>query len=512
MEASDGGYMQKNITEYWMPKVHDDDVRQMTAIVNADGTKVSFGELFDDAASIGTWLIDGISPNGPVAVFLPKGQEAAASDMGILYAGHFYCNMDIASPAERNARILEHIQPVCVLTTKKLMSKLPETHVQIVCLEDIVNTEADEEAISHRLSHVVDTDPLCLINTSGSTGTPKAVALSHRSTIDFMDNAISELSLDGSEVMGSLSPVYFDIYTLEIWLMLAKQAQMVIVPEMYAAFPEKLAAYLEERNISFIFWVPTVMVNMANLDILAAHRLTALKKVLFAGEVFPLKHLAYWMEHLPETTFINMYGPIEITVDCLYHIMSRKDIEDGSLPIGRPFRNTDVMILDDDRPCKPGERGELCVRGSSLALGYYRDPEKTSRAFVQNPLNDAYPETIYRTGDIVWEREDGEIMIAGRKDFQVKHFGYRIELQEIEAVAVRLDFIDNACVLYDHDKKQIVLVYEAARETNPREIRTELSRLLPKYCLPTQFHQLDEMPRNPNGKIDRNRLKEMLVG
>ena len=176
-----------------------------------------------------------------------------------------------------------------------------------------------------------------------------------------MDNAISELSLDGSEVMGSLSPVYFDIYTLEIWLMLAKQAQMVIVPEMYAAFPEKLAAYLEERNISFIFWVPTVMVNMANLDILAAHRLTALKKVLFAGEVFPLKHLAYWMEHLPETTFINMYGPIEITVDCLYHIMSRKDIEDGSLPIGRPFRNTDVMILDDDRPCKPGERGELCA-------------------------------------------------------------------------------------------------------------------------------------------------------
>ena len=103
-------------------------------------------------------------------------------------------------------------------------------------------------------------------------------------------------------------------------------------------------------------------------------------------------------------------------------------------------------------------------------------------------------------------------MIAGRKDFQVKHFGYRIELQEIEAVAVRLDFIDNACVLYDHDKKQIVLVYEAARETNPREIRTELSRLLPKYCLPTQFHQLDEIPRNPNGKIDRNRLKEMLVG
>lgn len=502
--------MQKNITEYWMKDIHDEDVRQATAIV-APHDQMTFGELFDGAAQIATMILPQVQPHLPVEVFLPKCADAVASDMAILYAGAVYNNLDTDAPPERTTMILRHIRPQAIITSRKWQKKLEMSEtdeIPVFFVEDAAEVFVDEEAVEARLAGVIDTDPCCIINTSGSTGTPKGVVMNHRSIIDFMDNAMTALSLDGSEVIGSLSPVYFDIYTLEFCLTLAKKAQMVLIPHMYAAFPEKLAAYLEEKAVNFLFWVPTVMVNMANLDLLSKHPLAAMRKVLFAGEVFPMKHLTYWHEHLPQVEFVNMYGPIEITVDCLYHVLTDKDYEEGTLPIGRPFRNTDVMILDeDDHLCADGETGELCVRGTSLAMGYYRDPEKTARAFTQNPLNDAYPETIYRTGDLVYQREDGAVMFVGRRDFQVKHLGYRIELPEIEAVATALPFIDNACVLYDKEKKQIVLVYEAKEEKSPREIREGIGRVLPKYCLPTTFHYVAEMPRNPNGKIDRNLIK-----
>ena len=255
------------------------------------------------------------------------------------------------------------------------------------------------------------------------------------------------------------------------------------------------------------------MVNMANFDILSAHPLKSLKKVLFAGEVFPIKHLTYWMEHIPQAEFINMYGPIEITVDCLYHKVTNEDIAKGELPIGKAFPNTKVLILNDnDQECNIGEIGELCIGGTSLAMGYYNDWEKTSKSFVQNPLNKSYLEIIYRTGDIAFRREDGNVMFLGRKDFQIKHLGYRIELGEIEAVVVSLDFIDNACVLYDKDNKKIILIYESKKDISIRDIREGIGKILPKYMLPTVYHRLENMPRNPNGKIDRNELKIKYIG
>ncbi len=506
--------MQINVAEYWLDYISDEAIRSKRAVVEEE-KETSFGGLFDRAGILGEYLIKNFSATGrPIAVFLPKCAEQMAADMAIIYSGNAYSNLDIRQPKERTKRIIDQLLPLCVLTSREFKEQLEQLlDVKIICLEDVEAQDYDVDCIKSRLNKVVDTDPLCIINTSGSTGTPKGVVMNHRSVIDFMDQAVSVLNIGHGETIGSLSPVYFDIFTLEFYLTLWKHAVFVCVPESLAIFPERLAEFLEEQHIDFIFWVPTVMVNMANLDILASHALADLKKVLFAGEVFPVKHLKYWMEHLPQAEFINMYGPIEITVDCLYHKVTQEDILSGELPIGKVFPNTKIYILDENnQECKIGEPGELCVSGTSLAMGYYRDKEKTEKAFVQNPLNTAYLETIYRTGDVVRCREDGEVIFMGRRDYQVKHLGYRIELGEIEAVAVGMEKIDNACVLYNHGEKKIVLIYEGKEELSFKDIRTNLGKILPKYMLPNVCHRVDEMPRNPNGKIDRKRLIDEYAG
>jgi amino acid adenylation domain-containing protein len=372
--------------------------------------------------------------------------------------------------------------------------------------------EPDGVALWRRLEAVIDTDPLCIIHTSGSTGLPKGVVLSHRGTIDFMDWCFETLKLDGSERIGSLSPFYFDIYTLELNLCIAKGATLVIIPDQLAIFPAKLVEFLQQQAISFLFWVPSIMVNICNQGLLEQFDLSALKTAFFAGEVFPMKHLNHWRRALPQATFVNLYGPIEITVDCTYFVLDREFADDEGLPIGFPCRNTDILILNEEnRPCAVEGRGELCVRGSSLALGYWNDPEKTAKAFVQNPLNTSYPELIYRTGDQVYRNRRGEIMFVGRLDFQIKHLGYRIELPEIEYQVLAIEQIANACVLYNKGKKEITLFYETRDgELSPAAIRQKLSQIFPKYMLPTAFHQMKELPRNPNGKIDRNGLSVAL--
>ena len=505
--------MQVNVAEYWLDKISDEAICQKTAVVEEQG-ETTFGELFKQAGVLGQQLIRLFPDKGrPMAVFLPKSAGQMAADMAVIYSGNAYSNLDIRQPEERTRRIIDQLQPLCILTGREWLDRLKQAgDVQILCLEDMAGETYELSLIRERLSGVVDTDPFCIINTSGSTGTPKGVVMNHRSIIDFLDQACAVLDIGHGERIGSLSPVYFDIFTLEFYLTLWKQSVFVCIPENLAIFSERLAEFLEEKHIDFIFWVPTVMVNMANLDILASHPLQDVKKVLFAGEVFPIKHLSYWMEHLPQAEFINMYGPIEITVDCLYHKVTKADLQKGELPIGKVFPNTKVYILDEEnRECKAGEPGELCVSGTSLAMGYYRDKEKTERAFVQNPLNKAYIEIIYRTGDLVRRREDGEILFLGRRDFQVKHLGYRIELGEIEAVAVGMTEIDNACVLYDHGEKKIVLIYEGREEISFRDIREGIGKVLPKYMLPNICHRVEEMPRNPNGKIDRKRLQDEYV-
>jgi D-alanine--poly(phosphoribitol) ligase subunit 1 len=444
--------MQINILEY----LENGAARQhpgKIAVVDA-ARSYTFAELERYAKRCATLLIRRVDVTcRPVAVFLPKSANVVFADLGIVYSGNIYANLDVKSPAQRVQGIIGNIDPVLVVTSRALAPQLAAIGVPDAALffiEDIEDEslQPDGAALWRRLEGVIDTDPLCIIHTSGSTGLPKGVALNHRGTIDFMDWCFERLKLDGSERIGSLSPFYFDIYTLELNLCTAKGATLVIIPDELAIFPVRLLEFLERQAVSFIFWVPSIMVAICSQGLLEQFDLSALKTVFFAGEVFPMKHLNHWRRELPGAMFVNLYGPIEITVDCTYFVLDREFADEEALPIGFPCRNTDILILDEgNRSCAVEERGELCVRGSSLAMGYWNDPEKTAKAFVQNPLNKSYPEPIYRTGDLVYRNRRGEIMFVGRLDFQIKHMGYRIELPEIEYQVLAIEQIANACVL-----------------------------------------------------------------
>jgi len=490
-------------------------VPNKTAIVDKDRS-ITFKELELLSKKTTSLILQKTSKlKKPIIVFLPKSIENIVADVGIIYSGNIYSNLDIKLPEERIRNIINNIKPSLIISNVAYIKKLLRIGVKqenIININEAFddNVDFDNKFIISRLSTLIDTDPLCIINTSGSTGTPKGVVLNHRSFIDFTEWAIDTLKISDDEIIGSLSPFYFDIYSFELCLLMAKSATINIIPEQYAIFPIKLIEYLYINKINFIFWVPTIMVNIANLNILSKFDLININKILFAGEVFPTKHLNYWRKYIPNAKFINLYGPIEITLDCTYYIVEKEFPDNIPIPIGYPCRNSDILILNDKNEItKKNQKGELCVRGTSLAMGYWNDPEKTSKVFLQNPLNKNYPELIYRTGDIVYKNEIGEIIFVGRKDFQVKHLGYRIDLSEIEHIIINsIDIIDNACVLYNSEKKEITLFYESKNIIATIEIRKELIKYLPKYMLPTVFIKIDKLPKNPNGKIDRLALKK----
>ena len=483
---------------------------QKIAVIDKD-REIVFSALHQQSLRLASRLISmGIAQNKPVGVFLDKSIESVYANLGILYAGDFYMNLDIKTPAERIRNIIQLVEPAAIISTtrqiKPIEGIIPST-TQVILLDEADETaDVDATAILRRLSTIIDTDPSCIINTSGSTGTPKGVVLNHKSFFDFIEWAIDTFHFGDDLVMGSLSPIVFDIYSFELCMLMAKASTLVVLPAHLAAFPAKILEVLEQHKVNFLFWVPTIMVNIANMDLLSAFKLESLKTVWFAGEVFPTKQYNYWHHHLPQTTFANLYGPIEITLDCTYYIINKEIPDEEPLPIGYPCRNTDILVLDDeDRLVKEANvEGELCVRGTSLAMGYYNNPEKTAAAFVQNPLNKAYPEVIYRTGDIVCYSEEGLIMFKGRKDNIVKHQGYRTDLGEIEHVIINtLKLVKNGCIVYNQAEKQITLFYEAEEEVPVTEFRLSIGKVLPKYMIPTAYHRLEQLQRNANGKIDR---------
>ncbi len=509
--------MKINLIEYLEDKRTSERADRI-AVIDGDRT-LNFGELKGLSKKLAKVLVaQKNNLNSAIAVFLPKSVESVIADTAVTYSGNIYMNLDIKYPQERLRNVLAKIQPGIIITSSNFTEQLKNLCGDDILVIDINSAlQADETAMTDtellsRLNEIIDTDPYCIINTSGSTGTPKGVVLSHRNFIDYLEWSFDKLAISENEIMGSLSPVFFDLHIYELCILMAKQATLVVLPEQYAAFPAKLLEVVALRQVNFIYWVPTIMVNIANLNLLESVPLNTIQKVIFAGEVFPTRHMNYWRRHLPQALFANLYGPIEITVECTYYIVEKEIPNEEPIPIGYPCRNTDILILNDENKlANANEKGELCVRGSSLAMGYWNDPEKTAKAFVQNPLNKKYPEIIYRTGDVVYKDEAGLIHFVGRKDFQIKHSGYRIDLGEIEHIIVNcLAGINNACVMYHTDKKEIYLYFESPVEITGAEIRKKLSEFLPKYMLPTQLRYYSELPRNPNGKIDRNFLLQQM--
>lgn len=474
--------------------------------------KLTFSELNVLARKLATKILEKeIKDCEPIPVFMNKSSDMVAAFLGINLSGNFYVPLDVKSPLSRIETIISVLSPRIIISSKKY--DLPQNilnNILVIYIEDINDIKINNEIIDSVLSKRIDTDPIYCIFTSGSTGTPKGVLISHRSVIDYIDWAVETFSITSDEIIGNQAPFYFDNSTLDIYLMYATGATLNIIPEELFIFPVKLIDYLNQHKINFVFWVPFVLVNVANLKALDHNDLPYLKKVLFAGEVMPNKHLNYWRKKMPNLLYANLYGPTEITVDCTYYIVEREFNDDESLPIGISCKNTGIIILNDDnKECNTNEIGELCVRGSSLALGYYNDLSKTQKSFIQNPLQNKYPEIIYKTGDLVKINEIGEIIYLGRKDNQIKHNGYRIELGEIETAALGTKMFENVCVIYDNVRKSIVLFYESKEEISLKEFRSIINNFLPKYMVPNKIVRISSLPRNSNGKIDRLELSKI---
>jgi amino acid adenylation domain-containing protein len=500
--------MQINVTQYL-----DKTVTAFPDKTAVDDTKktLSFSQLKQQALSLASNLVEFGLTNKPVPVFMQKSCDMVVSFAAINYSGNFYVPIDTKSPESRVKNILDSLGSKLVLTNRANCDKLKSFYGgKILCVDDIVPETSDlPNTIDKVLADVIDTDPVYSIFTSGSTGNPKGVVISHRGVIDYIDWAVSTFDIDKNTIIANQAPFYFDNSTLDLYLMFATGAKLLIVPEEYYAFPARLMDLLNREQVNFVFWVPFVLVNIANFKLLEQKKPEYLKKILFAGEVMPNKHLNYWRKHLPDSLYANLYGPTEITVDCTYYIVDREFSDEESLPIGKPCRNSGVLILNaDDREATVNEEGELCVRGSSIALGYYNDPEKTKKVFVQNPLNPNYPELIYRTGDVVYRNGKGEIIYVGRKDFQIKHNGYRIELGEIENAVLGTGLVKTTCVVYDNRNKEIVMFYQSDNELNIAELRKGMLQFVSKYMVPTKYYRLEEMPLSANGKIDRLKLKK----
>ncbi|MBQ8140150.1 MAG: amino acid adenylation domain-containing protein [Clostridia bacterium] len=499
----------KNILEYLEDTVLR--VPQKTAFSNGK-EDMSFGELYRASRAVGTELARLGLRGEAVAVFMDKHPNAMAAFFGTIYAGCFYVCIDSAMPEERVRLILENVSARAIIADAKGMAKASKFETEyILRFEEIARTEEDAGILSDVRRRQIDTDPIYVVFTSGSTGVPKGVVACHRSVIDYTEALCEALGFSENTVFGNQTPLYFDAPLKEIMPTLMLGATTYFIPKMLFSFPVKLVEYLNTNKINTICWVVSALVQVSTLGALDVTRPEYLTTVAFGSEVFPKKDYKIWRDTLPNARFFNLYGPTEATGMSCFWRAERELCEDEPIPIGEPFDNTDIILLGDGgREAAEGEEGEICIRGTCLTMGYYGNDEKTSEAFVQNPLNRAYPELIYRTGDIGRYNEYGELVFVTRRDSQIKHMGHRIELGEIDSSVLKCGGTARACSVYDGDKKRIVLFYVG--ELDPSELQKQLAQRLPRYMLPAEAVRLDSLPLTDNGKTDRRKLKDMACG
>jgi D-alanine--poly(phosphoribitol) ligase subunit 1 len=487
-----------------------------TAVSDEHGS-ISFYDLRMSAISAASGLLrsdEGETGLKPVIVYLPKSVESIVCFAGAMYSGNPYVPVDSAIPMKRLQSIIDNMKSGHIITNGELRDHLDELDLRGVKLhlyDELVASAADEGRVMDKVAAVIDSDPIYIMYTSGSTGVPKGVTIPHRGIIDYAEWLKSTFDFDEHTVLGNQSAFYFDNSTLDIFTMLYTGATMVLIPEVLFRFPAKIPDFLVDQSINTIFWVPTVMISVANSGILETVNMPQLKKVLFCGEAMPNRQLNIWRKYQPDKLYANLYGPTEITDVCTYYIVDRAFNDADPLPIGRACRNMRAIVLtEDNRQAETDETGELCILGSALARGYWNAPEITRKAFVQNPLCAEYDDRMYRTGDLAYVNSEGLIIFIGRADSQIKLRGNRIELGEIETAVKSIKEIGNACVIFDSDKEEIVLFAETECELQLRKLNMELKKIIPSYMLPGRLVCMRALPQTPNGKIDRVLLKSTL--
>ncbi|MCD8324482.1 MAG: amino acid adenylation domain-containing protein [Clostridiales bacterium] len=500
--------MQRNILEYMEETVQR--FPDKLAFAN-ESMGMSFREVSQAARSIGTCLARRGYRREPVVIFMNRHPHMITAFWGVVYSGCFYVPIDEEMPRFRVELIFQNLQPrvvICDSTTKSQLEEFEDFHGEALLYDEISRYPAEDAVLAEIRDRAIDTDPIYIVFTSGSTGIPKGVVACHRSVIDYVDNLTEVLGVTEESVFANQTPLYFDACLKELFSSLKCGATTYLTPRQLFMFPVKLVEFLNEYKINTICWVVSALTMISSMKTFRTVVPKYLHTVAFGSEVFPIKQFRLWREVLPDARFLNLYGPTEATGMSCYYEVDRDFADDEAIPIGCPFHNTEILLLDEnDRVPAQGDPGEICIRGTALTLGYYNNEEKTDEAFVQNPLNPHYHELIYRTGDIGRLNERGELMFISRKDYQIKHMGHRIELGEIEVQVNRIEGVRSACCIYDKEKEKILLFYVG--EATVQDLVAGLKKALPRYMIPNHTYALEQMPLTANGKIDRNGLKQI---
>jgi len=496
-----------------------------------DQRSLSYGELHRDADRIAHCLREsGVRRQDRVVICMKRSAQVVLAIMGILKADAIYVPVDAKAPVERLLKVAKDCRPsamICDEATLPVMdrikSQMPSVRRLILFgaaggsgsdLPCVRWEQAAPGAVPPPDYNNIDADAAYILYTSGSTGSPKGVTISHLNVINYIEWAVEYFQIREADRILGTAPFHFDMSTFDIYTALKAGATLCIAPERLLLFPGKLLDLIEKEKVTVWKGVSSLLMYLSSTGSLREGRIPTLEKILFGGEVLATKHLMNWMQHFPSKRFYNVYGPTESTgISACYPVERVPVAASEPIPIGKACSNTEIFILTDEgRLAQTGEAGELCIRGSGLSLGYWDDEEKTARAFVRNPLGCTQHDRIYRTGDLARVREDGVLEYLGRKDFQIKYMGYRIELFEIEQAILSQDNIHQAAVvLCDTNQSEVpelVAFIAGPALMDLDSIMEELGRAVPSYMLPKRIIPMSEIPLTDRGKTDRVALRE----
>lgn len=497
------------------------------AVIDRDRS-LTYQELHQRSGAVASQLTElGVGPGDRVGIYMAKSLEAVVAVYGVMRAGAAYVPMDSSAPVSRVGYIADNCEMSVVITEPRLERNWEEltsiageithlavfeaTEVDEVGSAGVTRAEADIDVFDD--PPVIGDDLAYILYTSGSTGQPKGVMLSHENCRAFVQWAVEELGVTADDRLSSHAPFHFDLSTFDLYAAAAVGATLVLVPPRVSVFPVEVVRFIEENEISVWYSVPSILTMMVERADLSPGALPSLKTVLFAGEVFPSKHLSRLMKLVPHADFFNLYGPTETNVCTWYRVPEPPGESDPPISIGSAIRNVETFVVGKDgSEVSPGTVGELLVRGATVMKGYWGDPERTAERLTPSTLERHRGDLVYHTGDLVEEMPDGNYRFLGRRDNQVKSRGYRIELGDIEsAVSTHPDVVECGVVAVPDEivTNRIVAFVSVAAEVSEDELKSFCADLVPKYMVPERFSILEMLPKTSTGKLDRQGLLDL---